>query len=164
MSLCQKLCPRMQNMSTVQNRQKPNKTSIYASRGGKINSTICKLFYGPDNWLTTSGWVWFYPCHGRQREHKGGNSHPNNEDSDTKGSWTTSFGQLIQMIWPTRWNVIRQRTSICCYGLQRTLETPWNQIKPDNGISPTNWQSYWTSQPGNRGLFVDLWLCSPYGM
>ena len=39
-SLCQKLHPRMWNMPTIQNRQKPNEASIHASRGGKINSTF----------------------------------------------------------------------------------------------------------------------------
>ena len=82
-------------MSTIQDRQKPNKTSIYASRGGKINSTICKLFYGPENRLTTGGQVRFYPCHGRQREHKGGNSYPNNKNLDTRRSRTTSIGQPL---------------------------------------------------------------------
>ena len=31
-------------MPTVQNRQKSDKTSIYASRGGKINLPICVTF------------------------------------------------------------------------------------------------------------------------
>ena len=31
-------------------------------------------------------------CCGRQREHKGGNSYPNNENPDTRRSRTTSFG------------------------------------------------------------------------
>ena len=53
-NICQELCPRMQNMSTIQDRQNPNKTCIYASRGGKINLTIHKLFHGFNNWLTTS--------------------------------------------------------------------------------------------------------------
>ena len=89
-------------MPTIQDRQKPDKTSIYASRGGKVNSTLCKLFNKLDNGLTSSGWVRFYPCHGRQREHRGGNSHPNNENLDTRRSRTTSFGQPLQMIWLTR--------------------------------------------------------------
>ena len=45
----------MWNMSTIQDRQKPNKTCIYASRRGKINSTIHKLLHGFNDWLTTSG-------------------------------------------------------------------------------------------------------------
>ena len=57
-------------MPTIQDRQKPDETSIYASRGGKVNSTFCKLFNGLDNRLTTSGRVRFYPCRGGQREHK----------------------------------------------------------------------------------------------
>ena len=122
MSLCQKLCPKMQNLSTIQDRQKPDKTSIHASRGGKINSTICKLFYGLDNWPTTSGWVRFHPHCGRQREHKGGNSYPNNKDSDARRSRTTFFGQFIQTIWFTGWNVIGQRTSICCHGFRELLK------------------------------------------
>ena len=153
------VCPRMRNMSTIQDRQKPNKTCVYASREGKINLTICKLLH---NWLTTSGQIWFYPCHGRQRECKGGNPHPNNKNSDARRSGTTSFGQPIQTIWLTRQNDVRQRTSICCHDFQGTLETSWNQIKLDDGLSSTNWWSYWTSQSRNQSLFVDLLLCSSY--
>ena len=94
-------------MPTIQDRQKPDETSIYASRGGKINLTLHKLFNGLDNRLTTGGRVRLYPCRGRQREHKGGNSHPNYENLDARMSRTTSFGQFLQTIWLTRRNAIR---------------------------------------------------------
>jgi hypothetical protein len=58
-------------MSTIQNWQKSIATSIHAYKGGKINSTICQLFYGSYYRPTTHWWLWFYPCRGRQREHKG---------------------------------------------------------------------------------------------
>ena len=61
-------------MPTVQDRQKPDEASIHASRGGKVNKTLRKLFNGFDNGLTTGGRVRLHPRRGRQREHKGGNS------------------------------------------------------------------------------------------
>ena len=107
MSLRQELRPRMQNLPTVQNRQKPDETSIYASRGGKINSTLCKLFNGLNNGLTTGGRVRLHPHRGRQRKHKEGNSQPNNENLDARRSRTTFFRQPLQMIWLTGQNAFR---------------------------------------------------------
>ena len=117
MNLCQELCSRVWNLPTIQDRQEPDETSIYAFRGGKINLTLCKLFNGLDNGLTTGGRVRLYPRRGRQREHKGGNSHPNNENLDARRGRTTSFGQPLQIIWLTGQNAFRQRTSIRHYGL-----------------------------------------------
>ena len=94
-----------------------SETSIHASRGDKVNSTLRKLFNGLDNRLTTGGQVWLYPRRGRQREHKGGNSHPNNKNLDARRSRTTSSRQPLQTIWFTGQNAFGQRTSICCYGL-----------------------------------------------
>jgi Chromo (CHRromatin Organisation MOdifier) domain len=77
-------------MSTIQNWQKSIETSVPTYKGGKINSAVCQLLYGSYHRLATCRWLRFYPRCGRQREHKGGNSHPNGKNFDTRGA-----GQLL---------------------------------------------------------------------
>jgi hypothetical protein len=109
-------------MSTIQNWQKSIETSVHAYKEGKINSTVCKLFHGSYYRLTTCWWLRFYPRHSRQREHKGGNSHPNDKNFDTRRGRSTSLGQSLQMIWLTWGNAVWSRTTICCKSFRELLK------------------------------------------
>src|ERR1700678_303902 len=74
--VCQKLCERLWNLPTVQDRLKPFPSFLFTHSWSSNNSTVCKLLYGFYYGSTHVGRVRFYPSRGRPGSFEGGNFMP----------------------------------------------------------------------------------------
>src|SRR5271155_4140615 len=100
--VCQKLCERLWNLPTIQDRSKPFPSFLFTHSWSSYNSTVCKLLYGFHYGSTHVGWVRFYPSRGRPGSFEGGNFVSLHQIDHIRRHGTTFTRQPLQTIWPTR--------------------------------------------------------------
>ena len=152
----QKLRSGMRHVSTIQNRQKPNKTTLFPHRSGNINQTLCLLLYGLNHRPSTSGQTRFHLGRGRPRPFEGGNFNTLQQDSHIGRHGMTIIRKSIQAIWTPRQDHFRLRPSIRIKSIHRTSKIARNQISTVNCLSPSDGRNYRKSHSGNRSIPVNI--------
>jgi hypothetical protein len=71
------------------------------------------------------------------------------KDTHRRRRRRNSFKPSLQTIWPPRQHHFRSRPPIYRKSIPRTPQTPWNQIKIDDGVPPTIRRNNRTVQPRN---------------
>ena len=148
-NLRQELCPRLRNMSVVQNRSTTNETLFPPNGRSFYHMAVFQLLDGLHHGPSTSERTQLNPRGGRPGVDKGDNSHPMRKNYHRRRDHSVTIRNFVQTFWTTGQHPIGSRTPVCIEGLCRTVETIGNKVVIVNRLSPPDGWNYRKGQPGN---------------